>query len=107
MTTRARVVILSAAALAVAFFAFDVHEGRRQVTFWHACWSIRRGEAADDAARALRDVGGEEYSQPTPDSGTRVWHLDGPLWKRLSICAVTIDNHGVVLGSLAKGDRPK
>jgi len=36
-----------------------------------------------------------------------VFHLDSPLERRLAICTVAVDGSGRLIGSMAKGDRPK
>lgn len=106
MTTRSRIAILIASALALSLLAFDVHEKRRRAAFRAVCRSVERGAAPEDVARALRAAGGEEYS-PYPDPRTRAWHLNAPVLGHISRCTVALDEHGVVLGAARWGDRPK
>jgi len=105
MTTRSLVPFFAAAALVVLILAYEGYEERRRVDFRRVCWSLHLGESADNFERALREVGGVEYLSSDPSK--RVWHIDSVLGWRIAICTVAVDDSGAVLGSQAKGNRPK
>jgi len=105
MTTRGRAAVLVAALVVVSLLSFAIHERRRQAAFRIACWAIRAGDAIDDAERRLADAGGVLYT--ASGRSERVWHIDAPLWRRIAICTIEIDEHGTVIWSKAKGNRPK
>jgi hypothetical protein len=92
-------------AVALALVAYAIHERRRQAAFHAACWAIRAGDAVDDAERRLADAGGALYTASSRSE--RVWHIDAPLWRRIGICSVEIDEHGTVIWSKSKGNLPR
>jgi hypothetical protein len=91
-------------ALLVLLFAFVEHEGRRRAVFRAACLSLREGDVPGEIERSLVAAGGVEYTGA--DRADRVWHIDAPMWGRIGICTVSVDELGRVVWSEAKGNRP-